>query len=64
MKSKVLNYIPLPTNRTKRSKLYKIEKSNILQKENVYYDEVNVNNSDKINKVKLRKRLMEKQFIN
>ena len=54
----------MPTNRTKRSKLYKIEKSNALLKENNHAEEVNVNISNNNNKTNLKKRLMEKQYIN
>ena len=64
MKSKIMNYHPLPTNRKKRSKLFKIQKSNALINQHQNYEEVNLNSDMNKKKNKMKKILLEKQLIN
>lgn len=60
--SRLKNYQPIPTNRKRRSKLYKVQKSNCLK--NICEDNLNigVNVNSISNKDKLEKLLIEKQL--
>ena len=59
---KIEKYEPLPTNRTKRSRLYAIKKSKVISQNHSIHDHVNVNHSVILNKVLIQKILREKNL--
>ena len=60
---KLERYDPLPTNRSKRSRLYAIKKSRVITKNHNVNDHVNVNHGVKLSKVLVQKILREKNLI-
>ena len=59
---KIEKYEPLPTNRTKRSRLYAIKKSKVISQNHGIHDQVNVNHGVKLNQVLVQKILREKNL--
>jgi hypothetical protein len=60
---KLEKYEPLPTNRSKRSRLYAIKKSRVISQNHSILDHVNVNHGVKLNKVLVKKILREKNLL-
>ena len=60
---KLERYDPLPTNRSKRSRLYPIKKIRFIAKNHNVNDHVNVNHGVKLNKVLVQKILQEKNLL-
>ena len=60
---KLERYDPLPTNRSKRSRLYAIKTTRVIAKNHNVNDHVNVNHGVKLNKVLVRNILQEKNLL-
>lgn len=57
------NYEPLPTNRSRRSRLYAVKRSKVLKKIGPNSNSINVNDNQLSNKDAIRHRLISKKLL-